>query len=147
MARKRVNQKQANAALVSTMKKWQKVEQKSIESIKKTMKELKNPLIKRVFKIIQNDSSQHYKVQQFIIDSLEKKAISLTPEELGAIWTVVEKHIEMERETIALGQEAKDVSNNFIHKYLINYLITDERKHDDLLDQLENLKNKIYPYA
>ena len=32
----------------------------------------------------------HKKVQQFMIDSLEKEAVSLTPEELGEIWEHVD---------------------------------------------------------
>ncbi len=147
MPKKRQSTKESNQKLVAIMKEWQKVEDKSIESISAVSRKIKNPLVKQVLQIIKSDSTMHRKVQQFIVDTLEKKAISLTPEELGEIWSAIEKHSKMERATIQLGQRAKDASKNFIHKYLINYLITDERKHEELLEQLENIKSRIYPYA
>ena len=147
MAKKRKSQKELNETLISVLKKWQKIEEKSIASITESKKKIANPLIKQIFSIIANDSKMHRKVQQFIIDSLEKKAITLTPEELGDISTIIDNHITMERETVSLGNQAKEASNNFVHKYLINYLLIDERKHDDLLDELANIKNHIYPYA
>ena len=147
MARKRVSQKELAETLVATLKKWQKIEDKSISSIKGSMKQLKNPLVKQIFQIIAHDSAMHRKVQQFIIDTLEKKAITLTPEDVAEIGTILESHIELEKETVELGAVAKASSKNFIHQYLINYLLVDERKHDDLLEQLGNIKDKIYPYA
>ena len=147
MARDRVSQKELDEKLVSTMKIWQKIEDKSIESIGALKDTIKNPLLKQVFEIIQNDSIQHKRVQQFIVDCFEKQAVSLNPEELGKIWTTIEDHIKMERETIKLGAIAKESSTNFVAKYFINYLLTDERKHDEMLEQLENIKSKIYPYA
>ena len=147
MARKRKSQKQAGEKLVAIMKKWQEVEDKSVASTRALNKKIKNPLVKQVLKIIQYDSTMHKKVQQFIIDSMEKKAITLTPDELAEIWSGIEEHIKMERVTIELGQRAKAASNNFVHRYLINYLLRDEHKHDELLEQLENIKRNIYPYG
>lgn len=147
MARKKESQKEKAKKLVTIMKKWQEVEDRSIDSIRTLNKKIKNPLVKQVLKIIQYDSTMHRKVQQFIIDSMEKKAITLTPDELSAVWSGIEAHIKMERATIELGQLAKANSNNFVHRYLINYLLRDEHKHDELLEQLENIKRNIYPYA
>lgn len=147
MAKTRQSVKESNEKLVAIMKEWQKIEDKSIKSISEISRKIKNPLVKQILSIIKKDSSMHGKVQQFIIDSLKKRAITLTPEELGAIWSAIDRHIKMERATIDLGQRAKDISTNFVHKYLINYLMTDERKHESLLEQLENIKSKIYPYA
>jgi hypothetical protein len=145
--KKRQSGKEANAKLVAIMKEWQKVEERSINSVRDLNKKVKNPLIKQVLRIIQNDSAMHKNVQQFIVDSLEKKALSLTPEDVAAVWDGIKEHIKMERATIRLGMQARDASRDFIHKYFVNYLLTDERKHDELLDTLESVKSKMYPYA
>jgi hypothetical protein len=144
---KRQTQRESNKKLVAIMKQWQDIEVKSISSLRTIIKKVKNPLVKQVLRIIMKDSVQHHGVQQFIVDSLEKKAISLTPEELSAVWSGIEEHIKMERASVDLAQRAKAVSSSFVHKYFVNYLLTDERKHDEMLDQLESLKSKIYPYA
>jgi len=89
----------------------------------------------------------HKKVQQFMIDSLEKEAVSLTPEELGEIWDHVERHAEMEKETIELAEQLRKNCRLFVQRHLLTYLIEDERLHDRLLGQLEDFKRNIYPYA
>ena len=71
------------------------------------MERTQNPLIRLVMEIIRQDSMMHKKVQQVILDSLEKQAFTLTPEELGEIWGMLEKHVEMEKETIALAEKGR----------------------------------------
>ena len=79
--------------------------------------------------------------------ALKKKAITLTPEELGDVWDMVEKHIELEKETIRLAEESRKNSKNFVIRYLLGYLMTDEQKHNQILQQMEDIKSGIYPYA
>lgn len=147
MAAKRVKQKDLDEKLVSIMKEWQKVEDRSIKSISSSLDKIDNPLVQQVLRIIQSDSIMHRKVQQLILDSIQKEAFSLTPEELGEVWSVIEQHIAMERDAVELAERAKEIAWNFVHRYLITYLVTDERKHDAMLAELESVKRKIYPYA
>ena len=136
-----------NEKLIGTLKEWQKVEDDSVKSTSDIISKTKNPVIRQVMEIIRQDSAMHRKVQQLIIDNFEKEAFSLTPDELSGIWTLVEKHIELEKETIRLAEESKKNSRNFIVRYLLGYLLTDEQKHNDILTQMEDIKSGIYPYA
>jgi hypothetical protein len=134
-------------ALVATLKRWQELEAESITQTGAIMEKTTNPLIQLVMEIIRHDSAMHARVQQVIIDSLEKEAFHLTPEELGEIWDSIEKHIAMEKETIALADQARRNIRGFVQRYLLSYLVADEQKHDRLLDQLEDFKRNLYPYA
>ena len=89
----------------------------------------------------------HRRVQQLLIDNFEKKAFTLTPEELADVWNLVEKHIELEKETIRLAEESRRNTKNFVIRYLLGYLMTDEQKHNLILQQMEDIKSGIYPYA
>jgi len=142
----KITQKEQQEKLVELMKNWQLIEEKTIELTDKIIREAKNPLIKIVMEIINNDSKMHKKVQQFIIDSFTKQAVSLSPEELAEIWESVELHAAMEKKTIELGEESKKNCRSFVQLNLLSYLLEDERKHDRILGQLEGFKNKIYPY-
>jgi rubrerythrin len=133
--------------LVATLKQWQLIEDGSIAQTTLVMEQTKNPLIRLVMEIIRQDSVMHRRVQQVLIDSMEKEAFSLTPEELAQIWHLIEKHAEMEKETIALAEKALKNCRLFVQRHLLNYLIEDEKKHDRLLGQLEDFKRGIYPYA
>ena len=133
--------------LKATIKRWQEIEVASVAQTTQIMERTQNPLIRLVMEIIRQDSVMHKRVQQVILDSLEKEAFTLMPEELGDIWEMVEKHAEMEKETIALAEKARRNCRLFVQRHLLTYLIEDEQKHDRLLAQLEDFKRKIYPYA
>jgi hypothetical protein len=133
--------------LKATLQHWQEIEDATVEHTTQVMERTQNPLIRLVMEIIRQDSTMHKKVQQVILDSLEKQAFTLTPEELGEIWEMIEKHAEMEKETIALAEKARRNCRLFVQRHLLTYLIEDEQKHDRLLGQLEDFKRSIYPYA
>ena len=140
-------QKELNENLVKTLKKWQKIEDESVKSTSAIIAKTKNPIVRQIMEIIKQDSAMHKKVQQVIIDSFEKEAINLDPEELSDIWGMVEDHIELEKETVRLAEESRKNSNSFIVRYLLGYLMADEQKHNDILQQMEDIKRGMYPYA
>jgi hypothetical protein len=133
--------------LVSALRHWQEVERQAINDTAEMMEKTENLLVRQILEIIRNDSVQHHRVQQFIIDSLTKSAIQLTPEDLGTIWEQIEAHDKVEREMIELGKQVRDDCRFFVQRALIDYLITDEEKHDKILGDLEKFKKNLYPYA
>jgi rubrerythrin len=129
--------------LLNTLHQWQHIEREAIETMDSIMSKTKNPLIRQIMEIIRNDSVQHHRVQQFLIDSITKEAVTLTPEELAEIWGQIEAHDEVEKKTIVLAKECMSESRSFVHKAILNYLLRDEEKHDHLLQELEVFKRKI----
>ena len=142
--------KEVQEALKSTLERWKKVENASVYSTGDVIAKTDNPVIRLVMEIIQRDSQFHYRVQDFMIDILEGKAISLSPDDLEEIWDAVEKHIEIEKNTIQLAEEAIDSLKGrkmVIHEYFLNYLMIDEKKHNAILDSLALIKKGMYPYG
>lgn len=133
--------------LVALLKHWQDLEVATIAQTTKVMDKTTNPLIRLIMEIIRQDSGMHKRVQQVILDSMEKQAFSLTPEELADVWDLIEEHAAMEKETIALAEKAQKNCRLFGQRHLLSYLIQDEQKHDRLLSQLEDFKRNLYPYA
>jgi hypothetical protein len=129
--------------LATTLRRWQQIEALTIAHTYAIAEKTRNPLIKLIMEIIRQDSNMHRRVQQAILDSLEKESFSLTHEELGEVWEMIEKHAEMEKETIALGEKALANCRLFIQGHLLSYLLADEKKHDLLLAQLEDFKRKM----
>jgi hypothetical protein len=133
--------------LVKTLREWQAIERQSIETTASIMEKTDNALIRQFMEIIRNDSVQHHRVQQFIIDSLTKEQVKLTPEELGEVWDEITAHDEVERKTIEIAKKLKQECQFFVQRALLEYLITDEEKHDHLLQSLEEFKKNLYPYG
>jgi ribonucleotide reductase beta subunit family protein with ferritin-like domain len=112
--------KEVQEQLANSMRHWQKIEDRSVESTGQVIAKTENPLIRLVMEIVQRDSQMHHRVQQFIIDTIENKPVSLTPEEMGKM---------------------------IVQEYLLNFLVEDEKKHAAMLHALDKVKKGMYPYG
>lgn len=142
--------KEVQEKLASTMKGWQDIENQSVEMAARINRATDNPVVRAVMSVIMQDSTTHYRVQQLIVDSLERKSVALQPEELGDVWGLIEEHIELERKTIARAKEALDAikgTKMIVQQYFLEYMLMDEEKHNKMLANLEALKRGMYPYA
>ena len=117
----------------------------------RVMEETENPIVRLVMEIIQRDSHMHYRVQGWIADSLEGKTVSLTPDEISAVWGMIEDHIKLERKTLKLAEEAAQAIGGskgmLIQSYLLEYLMEDEKKHNLLLDRVGEIQKGMFPYG
>jgi hypothetical protein len=142
--------KELQQEVVENMRRWMKIENASVASTGNVIEKTNNPVVRMVMEIIQRDSQMHYRVQELIADSLESKTITLTPEELADVWDMIEKHIELEKKTVELAEKslaALKGKRMIVQEYLLHYLLKDEQKHNEILDELAPIKNKMYPYA
>lgn len=134
--------------LASKMRQWQKIENAAVSQTAKIMDETEHPLIRLVAEIIQRDSNAHHRVQQTIIDSLEKENVNVLYEDLEKVWDSIAKHILIEKKTIELARESLEALEGTrfpVQQYLVSYLLRDEEKHDRLLSDLELIKKRMYP--
>ena len=142
--------KEIQKTIVANMKRWQKIENASVSSTSKIIEKTDNPIVRLIMEIIQRDSQIHYRVQEFIVDSLESKTISLTPDELADVWEQIEAHIALEKKTMKAAENslaALKGTKMVVQEYLLNYLIIDENKHDVILNTLKTIKRGMYPYG
>jgi len=142
--------KEAQEAIVANMKSWMKIENASVASTGKVIEKTDNPIVRLVMEIIQRDSQMHYRVQEMIADSLTTKTISLTPEEVADVWDMIEKHIALEKKTVELADQALAAIKGkkmMVQEYLLQYLLEDENKHNTILERLQGVKDKMYPYG
>ena len=142
--------KERQDSLVTALKAWQRIETRSMAQSAAIMEKTRNPVIRMVMEIIQHDSSLHHQVQQFIIDSMETRAVTLTVEDLEHVWTSLEAHIQAERKTaelVAAARTALAGTRSPVQQLLLGYLANDEEKHDALLEDLALLKQGMYKSA
>jgi hypothetical protein len=142
--------RESQEKLVEILKAWQHVENQSVSQTAGIIDRTSNPVIRLVMEIIQRDSGMHHRVQQFIIDSIERQAVDLTVEDLEKVWDAIEAHVEAERKTEKLVNEARKAlagTKNVVQQYLLSYLGHDEAKHDRLLDDLALVKRGMFRSA
>ena len=137
--------------LVDNMRTWQKIEDSSVASTGRVIERTENPIVRLVMEIIQRDSQMHHRVQEWIADSLTGKPIVLSPDEVADVWGMIEDHITLERRTLRLAQDAlaaiKGDKGMLVQSYLLKYLLQDEQKHNEMLEQLGQIQKGMYPYG
>ena len=125
---------------VDVLRVWQSLERTAVNDMAEIVEQTENPFVRMIMEIIGHDSIMHHRVQQFLIDTVTQKDVSITREDVAAIWDKIEEHDKVERKTIELATELRDKAWSPVHKQLLDYLLTDEQKHDKLLDQLGTIK-------
>ena len=143
--------KEAQEKIVENMERWKKIEDSSVASTGKIIEKTENPIVRLVMEIIQRDSQMHHRVQELIADSLTTKTLTLTPEELGGVWEMIEQHVKLENATTKLARESLDAIGKAkgmaVQAYLLSYLLKDEEKHEAILSDLAKIKSGMYPYG
>jgi rubrerythrin len=132
---------------VDTLRSWQKLEREAIETTAQIMEETENSLIRQVMEIIRNDSVQHHRVQQFIIDVMTKAPVTMQAGDMADVWSKLEEHDKLEKEVIGIATKLKEDCPDPVAKLLIGYLLQDEEKHESLLEQLDELKRHMSKLA
>ena len=147
-----MSSKEIQDAIVSNMQRWQKIEDASVVSTGRVIEKTTNPVVRLIMEIIQRDSVMHHRIQGMIADSLSVpgKAVTLSPDDLAGVWDLIEQHIQLEKKTVELAKEALGTLQGkkmVVQEYLLHYLLTDEEKHNSVLEQLEVIKRGMYPYG
>jgi hypothetical protein len=138
MAKKTGPEKVKN--MVEVLRRWQGLERKAMDDTATIIEETKNPLVRMIMSIIRHDSLMHHRVQQFLIDSVTEQDVPVSREDVANIWDKIEEHDRLEKQTIKLATTLRDEAWSPVHKQLLQYLLEDEKKHDSLLSQLEEVK-------
>ena len=136
--------KEQQDEMVKNLKNWQKLESQSISNTAQVIQNTDHPIIQLIMEIIQRDSQMHRYVQGWIAHSLERKAITLCPDDMVEIWNTVEQHIDLEKQMLENVRtqlsKMEDKSILLVQQYLLKYLEDDETKHNNLLSYLETVK-------
>lgn len=128
------------------IRKWQEMEDATIAACDNIIDATDNLLLTTVAGIIKADSQKHKMVLDVISQALNG-LITLTPEELGQMSSLLDKHIELEQSSVSMASSQLKLSKNFVVNHLLSYLLEDEKKHVLLLKQLNDYKKHLYPYA
>ncbi len=133
---------ESNEDFLNLLKKWRGIERSTINMTDKTMMKIDNPLILALMDTIKRDSEKHKEILGLIIDGLEGTTV-ITHEDMGALTHFIEKHAEIEKNSVEIAEQALSKVRTALPKFLLTYLLTDEKKHDMIMDGLAELKAKI----
>jgi hypothetical protein len=92
------------------------------------------------------DSMKHKELLKVVQECING-TITMTPEELGTISSLIEGHSKIEKEAIDIAEKSLADSKHFVISQIIKYILEDERKHFSMSTDMNAYKSHIYPYA
>lgn len=125
---------------------WLSVESDTVMKCTEIQEKTDNPFVQLVAEIIRGSSRTHIRILNLIHECLAKKAVSLTPEELGQMWELVQGYLETETKSVDMARQAISSSRIFVIRQLLIYMLEDKSRNLKLLGQLEDFKKNLYPY-
>ena len=124
--------------LAAFFKEQVKREKSIVRSINKALENIKNPVVEAVLKGISYDSSKHAELYRSA-EQIIAVAPALKEEKFEHIKGIVKWHIEMEEKLIGLLREAINKTANDRVKFLLESILTDEKRHHDQLNLIMDI--------
>jgi len=122
--------------LVRFLKEQIEIENKIVDSLNKSLDDIKNPSVRGVLKGISLDSVKHAEMYASAIKLLTEIGPALKEEYLDEQRRLVEEHIEMEARLIKRISEKLPTIENEKVRLLLEAILTDERRHHKLLNEV-----------
>lgn len=129
--------------IITQLREMQEIERSNLSHATQVMERSENPLVRQLMDIAASDALQRHKVCQFIIDSL-RTSVELTPDELELIWREIESYHTRDRNSIEMARELRDSVRFFVQNSMLEYLVLDTEKEDQLFDRLEEFKKLAF---
>ncbi len=134
------------ATFEKNINKWIEIEDLTVGSCDAIMKKSSSVVVKAMMKAIKMDSQKHKELLQVVLDCIDG-TVTMTPDELATISSLLEGHSKVEKDAIDLAEKTLGDSRHFVITQIIKYILEDERKHFSIATDLNSYKSHIYPYA
>jgi len=141
--------KETNQKIVDQIRGWRDLDNKSASLIEETIARCDHPVVCTVMEIIRRDAELHSRVVDLIVESMERRPLTMSLDQFGEVVGLIQKHLEVKEQMAKAMDEtlslAKDKSLG-IQRFLLTYVLEDERKHQAMLQGIEQVKRTLYPY-
>ncbi len=128
------------------IQKWIELEDLTVGSCDAIIKKSESIVVKAMMKAIKMDSQKHKELLGVVLECLNG-TVTMTPEDLGTIASLLEGHTKVEKDAIDLAEKSLTDSRHFVISHILKYILDDERKHFTIATDLNAFKSHIYPYA
>ncbi len=122
-------------AFLDLMVDWQTLEGDMMIYAEAEAAKTRNALEKTMAQVIGLEARKRCTIQQMIVESVKKEAAHLDPEDIQSLVGHINHLLEAEEKELPLAEAALQKSELFISRYLLNYLIADLKKGNELLRQ------------
>jgi len=127
-----------NKELVKFFREQARLEEEIVKSVNKALETIKNSVVESILKGMALDSSKHAAIYR-AAEQIVQVAPALTEKEFDQLRKVVKWHIENEDKVIKRLEDAVKRTENKRIRFLLQAIVTDEKRHHQLLDAIMDI--------
>jgi len=124
--------------LVKFFREQARLEEEIVKSVKEALETIKNSVVESILKGMALDSSKHAAIYR-AAEQIVQVAPALTEKEFDQLRKVVKWHIENEDKVIKRLEDAVKRTENKRIRFLLQAIVTDEKRHHQLLDAIMDI--------
>ncbi len=124
------------------IKRWIVIEDKTIGTADNLMNQSKNPMVKAIIDLLKRDSEKHKHTLEAIQYSLNN-TVTFNSDDMQIVDTFIENHALMEKNAVETAEQALEMSSLPLPRFLLENLLSDEKKHDAYMEELTELKYQM----
>ena len=128
------------------IKRWKERQSTTRQNAESLQNRTKSYFVQIMTSAIKRDAEKHEEMLQAILDCMDC-TVTITPDELGELSSLLSDHLEVEKHSRELAELALKKRRHYITTHLLQYILEDEKKNEVLLDHLNKFKGQIQPYA
>jgi len=125
--------------LISFLKKQIDLENMIVEEGKKSVKGVKNVLVRELIRGIALDSMKHANMLEAMVALISGAKVFLTEKESERIGGQIKRHIELEKQAIETYSTLLEHIKDERTRLLVDYILKDERRHHELLRKIDKI--------
>jgi len=127
-----------NKELVKFFREQARLEEEIVKSVNKALETIKNSVVESILKGMALDSLKHAAIYR-AAEQIVQVAPALTEKEFDELRKVVKWHIENEDKVIKRLEDAVKRTENKRIRFLLQAIVTDEKRHHQLLDAIMDI--------
>ena len=110
-----------------------------VEEGKKSVKGVKNVLVRELIRGIALDSMKHANMLEAMVALISGAKVFLTEKESERIGGQIKRHIELEKQAIETYSTLLEHIKDERTRLLVDYILKDERRHHELLRKIDKI--------
>jgi len=127
-----------NQELIALLEIWINIEKSTIDSTSSVFPEVNDKLLRSLIGDIRGDSQKHKELLEMILAMEKNETTLMQGQEETIIKSFIKTHAVLEENAVEMAEDIFKKVTNPVSKLVIGYILQDEKKHNFLMDALEN---------
>ena len=129
---------ESSQELTALLEVWINIEKSTIEATSSVLPKVDDRLLRSLIGDIRGDSRKHKELLEMVLALEKNETTFMQGQDETIIRSFIKTHAILEENAVEMAEDMVNKVTNPVSKLVLSYILQDEKKHDFLMDALEN---------